>query len=141
MVTVQLNGDPTVAEALSALSKAGAWPTMTDQVVVAAGLTPFVAVMVRLDVPVLVGVPDSSGGAIALVDEAQPRRQSARLGYGGSRVTGGGDGHGTHLVEAEIGDRDGERRGRRRVDRDGDYQRGRAAGGVGGREGDRVRPG
>lgn len=49
-----------MAEALSALSKAGAWPTMTDQVVVAAGLTPFVAVMVRLDVPVLVGVPDSS---------------------------------------------------------------------------------
>jgi hypothetical protein len=69
---VKVNGAPTVADALSALVNAGAWSTITDRVAVAAGLTPFVAVMVKLDVPVLVGVPDSKAVPLPLSMKLSP---------------------------------------------------------------------
>jgi hypothetical protein len=72
VVTVKLNGDPAVADALSVLVKAGAWPTITVRVCVAAGLTPFVAVTVRVVVPVLVGVPDKMAVPLPLSVKVSP---------------------------------------------------------------------
>jgi hypothetical protein len=67
-----VNGDPTVADAVPALVIAGAWPTMTVMVWLAAGLTPLVAVTVKLVVPVLVGAPDSMAVPLPLSMNVSP---------------------------------------------------------------------
>lgn len=61
-----------MADALSALVNAGAWPTMTVKVALAAGLTPFVAATVKVVVPVLVGVPDSMAVPLPLSMNVSP---------------------------------------------------------------------
>ncbi len=59
-VAVKLNADPTVPVAVVALVNAGAWPTTRVNVCVAAGVTPLLAVIVNVVVPVAVGVPEMS---------------------------------------------------------------------------------
>ncbi len=58
--------------AVSALVNAGAWPTMTVSVWVASGVIPLLAVMVRLAVPVVVGVPWSRAVPLPLSVNVSP---------------------------------------------------------------------
>ena len=69
---MKLNGDPTLPVAVSALVKAGAWPTMTVRVWVASGLIPLLAVMVRLAVPVAVPVPERRAVPLPLSVNVSP---------------------------------------------------------------------
>lgn len=55
--TVNEPAVPTVNEVLFALVKDGAWPTVSVKLWVAFGLTPLLAEMVKLKIPVWVGVP------------------------------------------------------------------------------------
>ena len=104
MVTVKLNGDPRVAGALVALVKAGAWPTTTVKVWVAFGLIPLAAVMVRVVVPVAVGVPESRAVPLPLSTKLSPAGRVARPSVmRRGRRAGGGDGHGSGLVQGEVG--------------------------------------
>ena len=56
---MKLNAEPAVAVVLLALVNDGAWPTTMVKGWVAFGLTPLLALMVRLVVPVTVPVPES----------------------------------------------------------------------------------
>ena len=69
---MKLNADPAVAVALSALVKDGASPTTTEKAWVAAGLTPLLAVILRLVVPVAVPVPDSRAVPLPLSVNESP---------------------------------------------------------------------
>ena len=71
-MAVKLNAVPTLAVALLALVKAGAWPTTTAKVWVAFGLIPLLAVIVRLVVPVAVPVPDSRAVPLPLSVNVSP---------------------------------------------------------------------
>jgi hypothetical protein len=74
VVTVKVPAVPTVKAVDAALAKTGPWPTMIESVWLAFGPTPFAAVMLTGNVPVVLGVPDRSAVPLPWSASTSPSR-------------------------------------------------------------------
>ena len=103
VVTVKVPDAPAVKVVVLALVKAGAWPTTSVKAWVAFGVIPLAAVMVRVVVPVAVGVPESSAVPLALSVKVSPAGRVPALADGRGGRARGGDGEGPGLAQGEVG--------------------------------------
>ncbi len=102
-VTVKVPAWPTVKVAWSALVIPGAWRAVRVKVWVAAGPTPFVAVIVNRYTPPVDRCSRKCRRAVPVVRERDSRRQCARLGQCARGHPGRRDGKGPGLADGKGG--------------------------------------